>query len=93
MRVALHSKYPTFTSTGYNAFENKTPRIYISGDYTALAEKFCFQFGFPRSSIKFIRVPYNSTCLLDLSLLEEAISDDIDNGSFSPLMVIAVVGK
>lgn len=93
-RMVIHSRYPKYSTEGYEALYTRPPVIYYN-DTTrpGLGQYLCSQLGLPLSCLS--SVPCNtmlgSEYKMDVSVLEKMILEDI-SAAKTPLLVVASAG-
>lgn len=93
-RMVLHSRYPKYSSEGYEALYTRPPVIYYN-DTTrpGLGQYLCSQLGLPLSCLSSVpcNTMFGSEYKMDVSVLEKMILEDI-SAAKTPLLVVASAG-
>ncbi|CAH1793436.1 unnamed protein product, partial [Owenia fusiformis] len=93
-RLAIHKKFPKYTSDGYEALYSRPPVIYISSaSRPGLSQYLCSQLGLPATCI--CTVPCNtvfgSQHKMDIAALEKLIQDDV-SAAKTPVLILGYAG-
>ncbi|XP_052834454.1 pyridoxal-dependent decarboxylase domain-containing protein 1 isoform X1 [Octopus bimaculoides] len=93
-KLALHQKYPKYSTEGFEALYSRPPVIYFSAAAPAsLGQSLCMQLGLPISCIS--TVPCNSVSgansKMDVTIFEKLIKDDIAAAK-TPVLLVAYAG-
>ncbi|PRP73528.1 hypothetical protein PROFUN_02537 [Planoprotostelium fungivorum] len=90
-KVALHNKYPNYSSQSFRAFMTadghlQQPRLYISSRSSINAEKYAYSLGLPKDSA--VQLFGSGRDAIEPSTLEAAINRDISEQHIPLLVVI-----
>ncbi|ESO02316.1 hypothetical protein HELRODRAFT_94509 [Helobdella robusta] len=88
-QLAMHKKFPKYSTDGFVALYNKPPVIYISSSAKHnMAQHICHQLGLPLSSICTVPCTLGK---MDIPALKKLVDDDVTRMK-TPVIVIAFVG-
>ncbi|GAB1602349.1 pyridoxal-dependent decarboxylase domain-containing protein 1 isoform X2 [Argonauta hians] len=91
-KLALHQKYPKYSTEGFEALYSRPPVIYFSAAAPPnLGQSLCMQLGLPISCISTVPCNTISGAKMDVTIFEKLIKDDIAAAK-TPVLLVSYAG-